>query len=73
MMINCHRCVVSTRLGGINRSAHVPEKQTIFRLVFNISAFCVATMLVFGTASSLMLGGGVIAAGILNVFLAVAR
>lgn len=53
---------------GSTRSARVPEKQMIFRLVFNISGFCVAIMLVFGTARPFKLRGGVIAAGILNIF-----
>lgn len=49
---------------------NVPEKQMIFRLVFNISLFCVDMMLVFGTERSLVSGtaGGVIAAGILMYF-----
>jgi hypothetical protein len=50
---------------------HVPEKQMIFLLVFNLSLFCVCIMLVFGTARSLIAGtaGGVIAAGILKYIL----
>ena len=48
---------------------HVPEKQMIFLFVLKFSGFWVSIMLVFGTATSLMEGGGgVTAAGILNEY-----
>jgi hypothetical protein len=53
----------------INRSAHVPEKQMIFRFLCAISVFCIGRKLVLGTESSFLASGaagGVIAAGILK-------